>query len=508
MCTIQSSVDMGVRSLLRFIYSKYPHCIEYTPLSSLEGCNLAVDGNNLMHCIADKVEDELIKGNYSNSSQLDKGFVLATTCNVLVNNLAPLLNHKINLIIIMDGRIPEMKLTHAMDKNGRNHSMQNVDCESFQTSTGSDWRGMSHVPSIHRAVSHTDLTNTFAEVPAYFHRKHQTCEPHIISECSCCDSEAKPSLQTFPDTKCLNVDGSSHHNIQDGVFVISYAKSDAVPSSKPKRTRHRPNRTNRGLDRIGQMVGTLGYNLGNEDPPLRYRDNSSLLRTLAEETSTWKTMSQRKSYRMSNLQGERWLNSCPQLNGMERKSYFVDILLMMGIPTIRASGEAERLCSILLRDNVVQGVLSRDTDHLVLGCSNLYLSMGSQTLEQLNLNHLLQCMGLSHSQFVDFCILCGTDYNMSKQRMSRCLMIPERSLEIIRRYTTIENADKQMHLPDTRYSQCRAMYTLRVTDIPELELVEKQLVPDKELWITNSILLGSAGMSHKASTVMDRYYGI
>lgn len=49
-----------------------------------------------------------------------------TMCNVLVHNLSPLANHNINIVVVMDGNIPEMKLNHSMAKNGCDLPLRNV----------------------------------------------------------------------------------------------------------------------------------------------------------------------------------------------------------------------------------------------------------------------------------------------------------------------------------------------------------------------------------------------
>ncbi len=53
------------------------------------------------------------------------------------------------------------------------------------------------------------------------------------------------------------------------------------------------------------------------------------------------------------------------------KSYFVDLLLLMGFQVYYAKGEAERACAALCIADYVDAVLSNDSDHIAMGCSEL-----------------------------------------------------------------------------------------------------------------------------------------
>lgn len=192
------------------------------------------------------------------------------------------------------------------------------------------------------------------------------------------------------------------------------------------------------------------------------------------------------------------------MNAMERKSYFVDLMLMMGIPVVRALGEAEMTCCALLNKNMVCTIMSRDTDHLVLGCSNLIISLGPNSVEQLNLTKLLTKLRLTHRQFVDFCILCGNDYNMPNYNgYTKCLMQPEKALDIIQTYNSIENAIDFVKLPTTNFKECREK-TEVLTDLDKGK--EDWLKPAADVWCANKRLLISMGMRKTAVSILDRYY--
>lgn len=198
------------------------------------------------------------------------------------------------------------------------------------------------------------------------------------------------------------------------------------------------------------------------------------------------------------------------MNAMERKSYFVDLLLMMGIPVIRATGEAEMTCCAMLKNNLVNGIISRDTDHLVIGCSNLIIALKNNSVEKLNMTKLLTKLGLTHREFVDFCILCGTDYNMPKFGYTRCLLVPEKAISVIKLYGCIENAMSHITLPVTQFIECRNTYETPKDLISQVcrDYNSDILSPKPSIWMENRQILPQMGMMQVAVDILDRFYGI
>lgn len=90
-----------------------------------------------------------------------------------------------------------------------------------------------------------------------------------------------------------------------------------------------------------------------------------------------------------------------------------ELFTLMGIPWLNATGEAEATCSVLCRTGQVDAVLSEDTDVLNYRASRFLhrLNLTGQTLMQVDYEELLARIEFSSEQFLDFCIMCGTDYN-------------------------------------------------------------------------------------------------
>jgi len=89
-----------------------------------------------------------------------------------------------------------------------------------------------------------------------------------------------------------------------------------------------------------------------------------------------------------------------------------ELLDRFGVPWIQAPSEAEALAAYLYSIGEVKAVLTEDTDILVYGV-NIYLSgFNSVTgnCEAIYLNEVLEEIEYTFEQFVDFCIMCGSDY--------------------------------------------------------------------------------------------------
>ena len=93
------------------------------------------------------------------------------------------------------------------------------------------------------------------------------------------------------------------------------------------------------------------------------------------------------------------------------------LLNLMGVSYIHPEvGEGEAYASELCRMGFVDYVLTEDMDSLVYGCPNLIRNCIDKSLKRkgvvsiFNYDKLIESLNLDHSQFVEFCILCGCDY--------------------------------------------------------------------------------------------------
>jgi 5'-3' exonuclease len=90
-----------------------------------------------------------------------------------------------------------------------------------------------------------------------------------------------------------------------------------------------------------------------------------------------------------------------------------ELFELLGIPFFVAPCEAETMCADLCKRGIVEGVLSEDTDVLAYG-SPVFLScinINKDTCLRVEFPVLLEELSMDYEQFLDMCIMCGTDYN-------------------------------------------------------------------------------------------------
>jgi len=104
------------------------------------------------------------------------------------------------------------------------------------------------------------------------------------------------------------------------------------------------------------------------------------------------------------------------------QNMLIKVLREIGIPCIVSNCEAERCCVSLCKDGVVDIVYSNDTDCLAWGCPYLMTDISQRLYDpirgssyymcsMISQSYILLLLDITNDYFVDFCILCGCDYN-------------------------------------------------------------------------------------------------
>jgi len=145
------------------------------------------------------------------------------------------------------------------------------------------------------------------------------------------------------------------------------------------------------------------------------------------------------------------------------------LLIYFGVPFLLANGEAEILCANLVKSGIADAVISKDMD--VLACSSPIMlrdcDLPSHQFLEINLNPILTYLGLTHESWLDFCIMCGTDFNNNIPQIG-----PNRAFMLIKKYTTLENITQQGEI-DTSildYKNTRKLFLNK-------QCPEKHLIP-------------------------------
>lgn len=113
-----------------------------------------------------------------------------------------------------------------------------------------------------------------------------------------------------------------------------------------------------------------------------------------------------------------------------------ELFNILNVPYYNAPLEAETMCSDICKRELVDAVLSEDTDVLAYGAP-VFISKINTTngiCVRINYENLLKKLELKSQEFLDLCIMCGTDYNKNIFRVG-----PEKSYKYIKQYSSIEN---------------------------------------------------------------------
>lgn len=111
-----------------------------------------------------------------------------------------------------------------------------------------------------------------------------------------------------------------------------------------------------------------------------------------------------------------------QRKNLEKKLVYINVDViektknlfdLMGIHYIEASCEAEHLCSYLIKNKYAHGVITEDMDTLPCGSDIVIKNFSNRSdyIQEYNLNDIITNLNLKFEEFIDMCILFGTDYN-------------------------------------------------------------------------------------------------
>lgn len=86
------------------------------------------------------------------------------------------------------------------------------------------------------------------------------------------------------------------------------------------------------------------------------------------------------------------------------------LLDLLGINYFDAPDEAEKYCVFLQKQNIIDYIVTDDTDIFTFGGVNIIKSSIKNDIVETNINMFLDKIEYSNEKFIDFCILSGCDY--------------------------------------------------------------------------------------------------
>lgn len=149
----------------------------------------------------------------------------------------------------------------------------------------------------------------------------------------------------------------------------------------------------------------------------------------------------------------------------EYKIALNELLTACGILVIVAPDEAERMCAALAIEKKVALVLSPDSDLWVykidIVASDYDIYRKNFTI--VSPSNIIKAVGLTHTQWLDFCIMCGCDYNHNIPGIG-----PAKSMDLIKKFKNIENLNESYDTSCLKYERCRELFRYQPTEINKL----------------------------------------
>jgi len=176
----------------------------------------------------------------------------------------------------------------------------------------------------------------------------------------------------------------------------------------------------------------------------------------------------------------------------QMKEEVKEVFKIFGYPIIQAKSSAPAQCAHLNRQGIVFGIGSEDLDCLTYGGNILLRHFKNEKKPAIQIEReiVLQELKLTQNQFIDLCILCGTEYTPPIKNIAAT-----RALNYIREYGTLKDTIKALRssttklkmnlkyqIPDQYYHEeaFKEFSNPEVNDIDPLSVIKVLLVDQME----------------------------
>jgi flap endonuclease-1 len=90
-----------------------------------------------------------------------------------------------------------------------------------------------------------------------------------------------------------------------------------------------------------------------------------------------------------------------------------ELLNLMGIPYVVSPEESDSQCAYMAQHGLVDSVYTDDMDILTFGSPKIIKNLFNKNkkIVEINLNTILTKLNLNYEEFIEFCLLLGSDYN-------------------------------------------------------------------------------------------------
>ena len=168
----------------------------------------------------------------------------------------------------------------------------------------------------------------------------------------------------------------------------------------------------------------------------------------------------------------------------------------LGIPVLQAKSEAEELCAALCREGHVSAVYCEDSDSLahlapcwIYGKTDKkdFVEERKEYIESFTftvLDEVLNKLQMTKETFVDFCIMCGCDYNSNIPNVG-----PANSYKELLKCLTIDKLPAKFDKTILNHERCRELFKNRECSEICLSKID-WMNPDKELSVDRTCITG------------------
>lgn len=143
---------------------------------------------------------------------------------------------------------------------------------------------------------------------------------------------------------------------------------------------------------------------------------------------------------------------------------FKQLISDLGIPYYQSNGDGEQLCCMLCLEGKVDAVYSSDSDNLAYGCPRVIVGPPMMMFDQVTREYqhqvtrieildVLEAMKISYPMFLEFCIMCGCDYNTNIPNIG-----PAKALKLIMAHETIDQLPEEYDRTPLTFERCREMF--------------------------------------------------
>ena len=223
----------------------------------------------------------------------------------------------------------------------------------------------------------------------------------------------------FEDLKGKIVGVDAFNALYQFLSSIRGADGSLLQDSKGNITSHLQGLFSRTLNLMGKGI-KLVYVFDGESPELKFEEKEARQARKAEAKSKYEEAVDDEDISLMNKFSKQFVRL---EGGMIEESK--RLLKAMGIPVVQAKSEAEGQIAYMCRNKDLDYAASQDYDSLLFGAPklirNLTLSQkrkisGGKTiftfLEYIELNKVLEELGINQEQLIVLGILCGTDFNV------------------------------------------------------------------------------------------------